>query len=83
MYIHLGNNAVLKTGDIIGVFDLDNTTVSARTRSFLAKAEKRGDIVLTSGELPKSFILAGQRGQDTKVYISQLSPATLAKRKKI
>ena len=40
MYIHLGNNAIVRTEEIIGIFDLDNTTVSARTRDYLKKARK-------------------------------------------
>ena len=38
MYIHLGNNVMLPTSDIIGIFDLENTSISKRTRDFLNKA---------------------------------------------
>ncbi len=83
MYMHLGNNSVIKTEDIIGIFDLDNTTVSARTRKFLSVAEKRKNVIITSSELPKSFVVvSGEKGEN-KVYLSQLSPATLSKRKMI
>ena len=81
MYIHLGNNAVIKTNEIIGIFDLDNTTVSARTRKFLNIAEKNKNIIITSSELPKSFVVtSGEKGKN-KIYLSQLSPSTLGKRK--
>ena len=80
MYIHLGNNAVIKTQDIIGIFDLDNTTVQKRTRDFLKKAERDGKIVITSNELPKSFVLTGNKKGEKKVYLSFLSPNTLLKR---
>lgn len=83
MYMHLGNNAVIKTGEIIGIFDLDNTTVSARTRQFLAIAEKRGNIIATSNELPKSFVVTSGETGKNKVYLSQLSTQTLSKRKMI
>lgn len=81
MYINLGNNTVIKEKDIIGIFDLDNTTVSARTRKFLEIAQKRGNIILTSNELPKTFVVVSSKKGEKKVYLSQLSTATLSKRK--
>ena len=81
MYIHLGQEKVIKSSDIIGIFDLENTTVSKNTRSFLAKAEKRGEVVNVSFELPKSFTLAvNKKTKEKKVYISQISSSTLYKR---
>lgn len=80
MYLHLGNNALVKTQDIIGIFDLDNTTVSSRTRAFLNKAEKSGKIVLTGSELPKSFVVASRGKGDTRVYLAMPAPSTLARR---
>lgn len=80
MYIHLGNGFVIKNSEIVGVFDLDNTTVSARTRQFLNKAEKSGKIVITADDLPKSFVVTADKKKDTKIYLSQLAPSTLFKR---
>ena len=40
MYVHLGMETVVKEDDIIGIFDLDSTTVSKHTRKFLNVAEK-------------------------------------------
>ena len=45
MYIHLGQETLVKKEDIIGIFDLDNTTVSKRTRNFLTMAEKEGRVI--------------------------------------
>lgn len=80
MYIHLGNSALIKTEEIIGIFDLDNTTVSARTRDFLRKAEKDGKIVSTGSELPKSFVVASKKRGDNRVFLAVPAPATLSKR---
>ena len=80
MYIHLGNNVMLPTDEIIGIFDLDNTSVSKRTRDFLKKAEKQKKVITVSYDLPRSFVLAGKKIQDSKVYISQISSSTLLKR---
>ena len=79
MYLHLGQEKVIKTEDIIGIFDLDTTTVSSKTRKFLNKAEKKGQVSVVSYELPKSFILCKANGEQ-KIYLSQISPTTLLKR---
>ena len=82
MYVHLGVDSVVKEDDIIGIFDLDSTTVSKHTRKFLNEAEKQKQVINVSFELPKSFILCGKK-KNTLVYISQLSSSTLYKRSKI
>lgn len=80
MYIHLGNNIMLPTNEIIGIFDLENASISKRTRDFLAKAEKEGKVVTISYDLPRSFVIAGKNRDDIKVYISKISSSTLLKR---
>lgn len=80
MYIHLGNNTMIKTEEIIGIFDLDNASVSKRTRDFLKKAEKEGIVITTSFELPKSFVVTENEKKGKKIYLSQLSSGTLLKR---
>ena len=79
MYLHLGNEIVIPTENIIAVRDIDACTVSKKTRDFLAAAQKRGEVVNVSYELPKSFVVCIENGE-RKVYISQLSAATLYKR---
>lgn len=79
MYLHLGKNTVIKNKDIVGIFDMDTSTISKNTREYLAKAEKSGRVVNVSLELPKSFVVCKNNG-DTKVYISQISSQTLQKR---
>ena len=80
MYIHLGNNIMLPTSEIIGIFDLENTSISKRTRDFLSRAEKEGRVITISYDLPRSFVIAGKNNTDYKVYISQISSSTLLKR---
>ena len=55
MYLHLGQSTVITTKELIGIFDMDNTTVMKSTRDYLAQAEKNGEVVNVSYELPKSF----------------------------
>lgn len=78
MFLHLGQDTVVNTKNIIGLFDLDTTTIARDTRDYLAKAEKDGHVVNVSTELPKSFVVTA--GADEGVYISQLSAITLKKR---
>ncbi|MEE1244935.1 MAG: DUF370 domain-containing protein [Acutalibacteraceae bacterium] len=79
MYLHLGGEYVVKEEEVIGIFDLDTSTVSKHTRNFLNKKEKEKKVINVSFELPKSFILVGDK-QNEKIYISQISSATLNKR---
>lgn len=79
MYLHLGNNTIVRKEDIIGIFDLDKSTVSYKTRDFLAQAEKEGRIVNVSAELPKSFVICRENGE-IRIYICQLAPVTLIRR---
>lgn len=79
MYLHLGKNTVIRTDEIVGIFDLDTTTVSSKTRDYLAKAEKSKKVINVSAELPKSFIVCESK-DNSKVYISQISSQTLQKR---
>lgn len=77
MYLHLGQAVVVLERDVIGVFDLDNASWSHRTRAFLEKAEKEGQVVSATGDLPKSFVVCQNARGEGKVYLSQLSSATL------
>jgi len=80
MFLHLGQDTVISDENIIGIFDLDNTTVSKNTRDFLAKAEKEKRVFNVSSELPKSFVVSLENGEKPIIYISQISCTTLLKR---
>ena len=80
MYLHLGQDTVVLAEDVIGIFDLETTTVSKITRDFLTGCEKRHEVVNVTEELPKSFILCSDKESEQSVYISQISTATLQKR---
>ena len=65
---------------IIGIFDMDNTSTSKRTREFLANGEKEGQVV-PCDDLPKSFVLTTEYGMN-RIYLTSLSASTLEKRLK-
>ena len=80
MYLSIGNDMAVRDRSIIGIFDMDNTSTSKRTREFLSKAEKNGEVV-PCDDLPKSFVLTAEYGLD-RIYLTALSAATLEKRLK-
>ncbi|MBD9184317.1 MAG: DUF370 domain-containing protein [Clostridiales bacterium] len=80
MYLSIGEDMAVRERSIIGIFDLDNTSTSKRTRLFLQKCEEEGQVV-PCDELPKSFILTAEYGIP-KVYLTSLSASTLEKRLK-
>lgn len=80
MYLSIGNDMAIRDRSILGIFDLDNTSTSKRTREFLSGAEKEGEVV-PCDDLPKSFVLTSEYGF-TRVHLTALSTATLEKRLK-
>ena len=80
MYLSIGHDMAVRDSSVIGIFDMDNTSTSKRTRDFLSKAEKEGSVV-PCDDLPKSFILTSEYGFH-RVHLTALSTATLEKRTK-
>ena len=78
MYLSIGNDMAVRERCIIGIFDLDNTTTSKRTREFLEQSEKQGQVV-PCDDLPKSFLLTDEY-RLTKVYLTPLNIQTLTAR---
>ena len=80
MYLSIGNDMAVRDSSIIGIFDMDNTTTSKRTREFLEKNEQEGQVV-PCDDLPKSFVVTAEYGFD-RVYLTSLTSATLEQRLK-
>ena len=80
MYLHLGENTVVRTDNIIGIFDMDTSTISKWTKDYLSNATKNKRVINVSMELPKSFVVCNENNE-IKVYVSQISSQTLMKRK--
>ncbi len=78
MYLSIGNDMAVREHSVIGIFDLDNTTTSKRTREFLEQCEKEGQVV-PCDDLPKAFLLTDEY-QLPKVYLTALNSQTLAAR---
>ena len=80
MYLSIGNDMAVRDREIIGIFDLDNTSTSKRTRAFLSRAEEEG-AVIPCDDLPKAFVLTSEYGF-LRVRLTSLSSRTLEKRLK-
>lgn len=79
MYLHLGEDTAVGADGIIGIFDIENTSVSKHTKEFLASAGKSCLVKNVSYDMPKSFIICSEN-KTCSVYISPISAATLKKR---
>lgn len=61
--------------EILGIFDIDKTTISKDTREFLKNKEKQKKTVNATLDIPKSFIVTND-----VIYICERSVSTLLKR---
>lgn len=80
MYLHLGNEVIVKIKDIVGIFDIENSSVSKYTKDYLSRAEREGRVIYCSMDMPKSFVVCDGGGQGERVYVSMMSCSTLLKR---
>lgn len=79
MFLHLGNDIVVSQRDIVAILDLDTTSISKITRIFLDRAQKSGKVIDVSEELPKSYVIVGDK-EEFRLYVSPISAQTLTKR---
>ena len=77
MYLHIGEDTLVRDKDIIGIFDMDTSTVNKATRDYLKKAEKDKRVIYVNYDLPKFFVVT-----DKNVFVSPINTGTLNKRAK-
>lgn len=75
MYLFLGGNITVRSDDIVGIFDIEECSVSRITADYLNMCQKKSQIVNISENMPKSFIVTAD-----KTYISNVSHNTIRKR---
>ena len=76
MFLHVGNNKNIRKKNVVGIFDMDNATVSSVTRKFLSDKQKKEMVESASYDIPKSFILYLENGE-YKICFSPLSSSAL------
>ena len=77
MYLHIGEDTLVRDKDIICIFDMDTSTVNKATRDYLKKAEKDKKVIYVNYDLPKCFVVT-----DKNVFVSPINTGTLNKRAK-
>ncbi len=75
MYLFLGGDFTVKADDVIGIFDIEECSVSRTTAEYLNICQKKNRIEYVSQDMPKSFIVCTD-----KTYISNVSNSTINKR---
>ncbi len=91
MYLHIGSETIVSEQNLIGIFDLENTSISRSTREFLRIRQQNGAVITVADDIPKSFVVsappvrkgvrtANQPAGREMVYLSQLAASTLRRR---
>lgn len=78
MYLHLGDDVIIRNKDIIGIFDIENTSTGQITKDFLNQNSKK--IISVNFDMPKAFIISKGVNNKENIYISPISVTTLKKR---
>ena len=79
MFLHIGEGKIINKKNIVGVFDLETTSVSKKTQEFFKKSEKKKIVKTIGDEIPKSFVEI-EKNKEKGIYITQISSQTLLKR---
>ncbi len=76
MFLHVGNHKNIRLKNVIGIFDMDNATLSSITRKYLSQKQREGLVESAILEIPKSFVLYREK-DEYKICFSQLSSSAL------
>ena len=75
MYLHLGGEKIIRSKELIGIFDLSVEKSSKLFKEFITYYKENNLITAISDEEPKSLVIT-----ENNLYYSPVSPATLRKR---
>lgn len=75
MFLYLGGDVTVISRDVVGIFDIEECSVSRTTANYLNMCQKKSQIVNVSEDIPKSFIVTSE-----KTYISNVSHNIIRKR---
>ena len=75
MFLFLGGNVTVDDRSVIGIFNMEECTVSGITNEHLRVRQRQEKIVNVSEDLPKSLVVC-----EDKSYISNVSNLTINKR---
>ena len=66
--VKLDKSTRIDRQSILGIFDMDTSTVSSVTRSLLRRAQREGKLNTLEGDIPRCFVLS-----DDAIYTSSYS----------
>lgn len=75
MYLFLGGNTTVKKDAVIGIFDIEECSVSRITADYLNAVQRQGKVVSVSDDMPKAFVVCTD-----KTYITNVSNITINRR---
>lgn len=77
MFLFIGGDTSIRASEVVGIFNIEECSVSRITADYLTACQKSGKIADLTSDLPKSFIVTTSR-----TYISNVSNDTIRKRAK-
>lgn len=77
MFLFIGGEVTVPEKDVIGIFDIEECSVSRMTADYLNSCQKKHKVVYASQDMPKAFVVCTD-----KTYITNVSNATINKRAK-
>lgn len=83
MYLHIGNNKIIRAKDVIGIFDADTATVSKTTRAYLSEKEKKGLLTTATDEVPRAFVLYGDKKRRKYMFFAFVCKNSCKQKRKI
>ena len=63
MLLHIGNGRSVRGEEIIGIFDLDNATISQESRAYLSAATRAGEVSYSDSDIPRSFLVIAKKNR--------------------
>ena len=77
MYIDIATDFLIDEEEIVGIFDLDNTTAAGKhTINFLNEKQKEGKVTYLIKDIPKSFVVT----KSGEIFVVELSSQIIKKR---
>ncbi len=77
MFLFLGGDTTVYQKDLIGIFDIEECSVSRITADYLNSCQKKHKVEYVSQDMPKAFVVCTE-----KTYITNVSNDTINKRAK-
>lgn len=82
MYLHIGNNNIVKQTDLIAIYNIDSIKETVEYKRLINDLKNSHSLIKEEGTEEKSLIIA--KTEDKIIgYISNISSTTIAKRTEI